>query len=109
MNQKDTPNSTTPPNNGQHLLSIVVPVFNETEVVEAFYDRARKFIDSLDGISGELIFVDDGSKDDTYDKLTRIADTDPEVKIVKFSRNFGHQTAITAGVVRSGRLRRGIW
>ncbi len=98
MNQKDTVNPTTPSNAGNCLLSIVVPVFNETEVVEIFYDRARKFIDSLDGISGQLIFVDDGSKDDTYDKLTRIADADPEVKIIKFSRNFGHQTAITAGV-----------
>lgn len=80
------------------LLSIVVPVFNESEVVEASYERMRQVVTSLDRFSYEIIFVDDGSKDDSYHKLVHLADRDPNVRIVKFSRNFGHQTAITAGL-----------
>jgi len=83
----------------QHrLLSIVVPVFNESEVIGAFYERTRQMVKSLDRCSYEIIFVDDGSKDDSYQKLVHFADRDPNVRIVKFSRNFGHQTAITAGL-----------
>jgi dolichol-phosphate mannosyltransferase len=80
------------------LVSIVVPVFNETEVIEVFYQRMNKVLKSLEFYSYELIFVDDGSKDDSYDKLVKIADSDPNLKIIKFSRNFGHQIAITAGI-----------
>jgi len=84
--------------NKRHLISIVTPVFNEIEVIDAFYERARKVLDSLDSISYEIIFVDDGSTDDSYQKLVALADSDPNVKVIKFSRNFGHQIAITAGM-----------
>jgi dolichol-phosphate mannosyltransferase len=80
------------------LVSIVVPVFNETEVIEVFYQRMNKVLKSLEFYSYELIFVDDGSKDDSCDKLVKMAKMDPNVKIIKFSRNFGHQIAITAGI-----------
>ncbi len=80
------------------LLSIVVPVFNESEVIAAFYERTRQVVESLDRFSYEIIFIDDGSKDDSYHRLVHLADRDPNVRIVKFSRNFGHQTAITAGL-----------
>ena len=80
------------------LISVVVPVFNETEVIGVFYERMNKVLKSLEFYSYELIFVDDGSKDDSYDKLVKVAKTDPNVKIIKFSRNFGHQIAITAGI-----------
>ena len=83
--------------NNNRLLSIVVPVFNETEVIEAFYERTKKVVDSLDTFSYEIIFVDDGSKDGSYQKLVELANSDPSVRIIKFSRNFGHQIAITAG------------
>ncbi|NIS67240.1 MAG: glycosyltransferase, partial [Gemmatimonadales bacterium] len=83
---------------GKQLLSIVVPVFNETEVVEACYERLTKVARSLPSFVYELLFVDDGSSDDTYAKLQAIAKRDANVRALKFSRNFGHQTAITAGV-----------
>jgi dolichol-phosphate mannosyltransferase len=84
--------------NNRQLLSVVVPVFNETEVIDAFYERTRKVVESLDSISYEIIFVDDGSTDGSYQKLVALANSDPSVKIIKFSRNFGHQVAITAGI-----------
>lgn len=80
------------------LLSVVVPVFNETEVIETFYDRTRKVMEKLDFIAYEIIFVDDGSSDGSYQQLADLADVDPNVKIIKFARNFGHQVAITAGI-----------
>lgn len=84
--------------NKNKLISIIVPVFNEIEVIDAFYGRMKKVVDSIDFIQYELIFVDDGSKDGSYKKLTDIAESDHNVKIIKFSRNFGHQIAITAGI-----------
>jgi glycosyltransferase involved in cell wall biosynthesis len=89
--------------NEKQLISIVVPVFNETEVIEVFYKRCKSVFNSLDSFICEIIFVDDGSKDDSYKKMIRLADLDQNVKIIKFSRNFGHQIAITAGMdVASG-------
>lgn len=79
-------------------LSIVVPVFNEIEVIDTFYSRVTKMVETFDSLSYELIFVDDGSKDGSYQKLLNLADTDDNIKIIKFSRNFGHQVAITAGI-----------
>jgi dolichol-phosphate mannosyltransferase len=76
----------------------VVPVFNETEGIETFYERMRKVIEALSPFAYELIFVDDGSEDDSYQKLVKLAGLDTNVKIIKFSRNFGHQIAITAGI-----------
>jgi dolichol-phosphate mannosyltransferase len=80
-------------------LSIVVPIFNEYEVIDEFYGRSKKLIDSMSSnLECELIFVDDGSSDDSYQKLMKLADEDHSIRVVKFSRNFGHQTAITAGI-----------
>ena len=81
----------------KRLLSIVVPVYNEAEVIHAFYERTKKVVDSLNGMSYEILFVDDGSTDNSFDLLSTLADSDPNVRVVKFSRNFGHQIAITAG------------
>ncbi len=86
------------PMNQNGLLSVVVPVFNETEVIPAFYERIRGVVNSLDPMSYELIFIDDGSKDDSHQKLVDLAERDPNVRVIKFSRNFGHQVAITAGI-----------
>lgn len=80
------------------LLSIVVPVFNETEVIDMFYQRVKKMVDALDSLLYEIIFVDDGSVDDSYQKLMDLTNSDPNIRILKFSRNFGHQIAITAGI-----------
>jgi polyisoprenyl-phosphate glycosyltransferase len=79
-------------------VSIVVPVFNEVQVIDTLYARLKKVVDSLSPISYEIVFVDDGSSDDSYQKLLNLAKTDREVRVIKFSRNFGHQIAITAGI-----------
>ena len=84
--------------NEKQLISIVVPVFNESEVIDVFYQRCKSVFNFLESFNYEIIFVDDGSKDDSYAKMIRLADSDQNVKIIKFSRNFGHQIAITAGM-----------
>jgi len=76
----------------------VTPVFNEVEVIELFYDRVRKAMEALDSITCELIFVDDGSTDGSYQKLIALGNSHADIKVIKFSRNFGHQIAITAGI-----------
>jgi len=82
----------------KQLLSIVVPAFNEVAVLEAFYQRLRHVLDELASYSYEIIFVNDGSTDETHQKLLHLAHVDPHVRVIKFSKNFGHQIAITAGI-----------
>jgi polyisoprenyl-phosphate glycosyltransferase len=82
----------------QALLSVIVPVFNESAVIQAFYDRTSRALRAIPGVDYELIFVDDGSRDDSYQQMAALANRDRHVRVVKFSRNFGHQVAITAGL-----------
>jgi dolichol-phosphate mannosyltransferase len=77
--------------------SIIAPVFNEEEVLPEFYRRTRAVMDALEGET-ELILVFDGSRDRSPDIGEDLRAQDPRVKLVKFSRNFGHQIAITAGI-----------
>jgi dolichol-phosphate mannosyltransferase len=81
----------------REVISVVVPVFNESQVIEAFYHRLKNALLSLESFDHEIIFVDDGSTDDSHNKMTALVNQDPTAKIIKFSRNFGHQIAITAG------------
>ncbi len=79
------------------LLSIVVPVYNEQEVIDETFRRlSAVFKDFF--MKVEYIFINDGSKDNTYFKLKEIASRNPEVRVINFARNFGHQIAITAGM-----------
>ena len=79
-------------------LSIVVPVFNEEEVIEAFFARVTGLL-KQNNIRCELIFVDDGSVDRTYELLCQCKEKSPgAVKVIRLARNFGHQLAITAGL-----------
>ena len=79
-------------------ISYVLPVFNEAESIERFYSELRRALEKIRSrYSFELIFVNDGSRDDSLEHLRRIHARDREVKVVDFSRNFGHQIAITAG------------
>lgn len=84
--------------NTPQLLSLVVPVFNEAEGIRMFHERAIAVLRNLPGMDYELVYVDDGSKDGSFDILTTFSQADHKVKVVKFSRNFGHQIAITAGL-----------
>lgn len=77
--------------------SVVIPVFNEEEVVKECYERLTAVMSSLKE-EYELIFVDDGSRDKTLGILTDFAKCDSRLKILSFSRNFGHQAAISAGM-----------
>jgi glycosyltransferase involved in cell wall biosynthesis len=83
----------------QHpLISVVAPVYNESDGIGEFYARVTKVMTSIQAIGYEIIFVDDGSADDSYRKLRKIAEEDSHVQLARFSRNFGHQMAITAGI-----------
>ena len=77
------------------LLSIVIPVLNEAETLPPLLERLRN---SLREINWEVIFVDDGSTDETVHIVAREALEDPRVSLIRFSRNFGHQAAVTAGL-----------
>jgi glycosyltransferase involved in cell wall biosynthesis len=82
------------------VLSLVIPMFNEELIVSELDRRLRDFLRALPGVeaSWEVVFVNDGSKDLTLPKLKELAAAEPRYKIISFSRNFGHQAAITAGV-----------
>lgn len=80
------------------VVSVVVPVFNESAVIGAFYDRTVKALRSIPGTTYELVFVDDGSRDGSFEQLAALSQVDPRVTVIKFSRNFGHQIAISAGI-----------
>jgi len=77
------------------LLSVVAPMLDEQGTARAFCDRVR---DALAGLPWELVVVDDGSSDGTAEILAALASADERIKVVTLSRNFGHQTAITAGL-----------
>ncbi|HTN43911.1 MAG TPA: glycosyltransferase family 2 protein [Nitrospiria bacterium] len=81
------------------LLSVVVPVYNEEAVLQEFYKRLHAVLTELRGLSGtEIIFVDDGSQDGTAKILSELMQGDKSVKVLQFSRNFGHEIALTAGL-----------
>jgi len=77
------------------LLSIVAPVYNEEATIEEFYTRVCS---ALESYPFELVLVDDGSTDGSPALLDALADNDARVRVVYLSRNFGHQTALTAGL-----------
>lgn len=78
-------------------LSVVVPMYNEEEVIGAFFARLRPVLDGL-GLSYEIICVNDGSRDRTFLLLQQEHVGDPRVKVINLSRNFGKETALTAGL-----------
>ncbi|MDH3217451.1 MAG: glycosyltransferase family 2 protein [Candidatus Krumholzibacteria bacterium] len=79
-------------------VSIICPCYNESDVIALFYDELREVLGSLDNLDYEIIFVDDGSSDETLDRLNTLAEQDGRVRICSLSRNFGHQVALTAGL-----------
>jgi len=79
------------------MLSVVVPIYNEEENIPAFHTAIRSVMESMEE-HWEVIYVNDGSRDKSLSLLVEIQQRDPRVSVVEFSRNFGHQAALTAGL-----------
>ena len=82
----------------KQLLSIVIPCYDEDEVIVETVNRIKTFCSELVDLDVELIFVDDGSRDRTCELLKGYALEDSRIRLIIFSRNFGHQIAVTAGI-----------
>jgi len=81
----------------QPVYSVVVPAYNEQEVIKATYDRLTKVMKDM-GESYELIFINDGSKDRTAELIAEFCENDASIRLINFTRNFGHMSAISAGM-----------
>jgi polyisoprenyl-phosphate glycosyltransferase len=79
------------------MYSIVIPIFNEHETIPELHRRLAGVMKNLDAPC-EVVFVDDGSSDDSFAQLSAIHSADSRFKVLRFSRNFGHQVAISAGI-----------
>lgn len=81
------------------LISVVVPMYNESEVAKSCYQRLKEVMTAHQSeYEYELIFVNDGSTDDTLVIIKAIAENDEGLRVINFARNFGHQIAVTAGI-----------
>jgi len=87
----------TPGHHTTPTYSVVAPIFNERETIPHFYQRTIAVMERL-GEPFELVLVNDGSTDGSYAELRRLHESDPRVRVIDFSRNFGHQIAISAGL-----------
>lgn len=78
-------------------ISVIVPSFNEGNNVSVIYNRLKASIQSISD-DFEIIFINDGSRDNTLEEIKQLSRNDPRVKFISFSRNFGHQVAVSAGI-----------
>jgi len=78
------------------ILSLILPIYNEEKNIDELYERSQRVLASVGGY--EIIFINDGSKDGSLQKIIALSQKDRNVKLIDFSRNFGHQIAITAGL-----------
>ncbi len=76
------------------MKSIIIPVFNEEEMIMQMYEKLVPFLNNED----EVLFINDGSTDTTVNEIKSLIEKDRRLKLINFSRNFGHQPAITAGL-----------
>lgn len=79
-------------------IDIVVPCYNEEEVLKIFYEETKKILDSINNYTFQFILVDDGSKDKTLSIMKELAEIYPDVSYLSFSRNFGKEAAMYAGL-----------
>lgn len=79
-------------------ISVIVPMYCEEKMVDQCYTKLTQTLQEINNYEYEMIYVDDGSTDKTLEKLIELSNQDNRVKIVSFSRNFGHQAAVTAGL-----------
>ncbi|MBL8994626.1 MAG: glycosyltransferase family 2 protein, partial [Spirochaetia bacterium] len=82
-------------------LDLVIPCYNEGQVIRETYRRIQKTIAANRLPISQIIFINDGSSDDTITHLSAIARIDPHITVIDLSRNFGHQAAVTAGLHRA--------
>lgn len=80
------------------LISIIVPCYNEEEGLNLFYEDLSKVIDNIKKYNFEIIFIDDGSKDNTIEKIYKLSKIDNRIKYITFSRNFGKESAMLSGL-----------
>ena len=79
-------------------ISIVIPVYNEEKVLEISYNKIKNILENIEQYDYEIIFINDGSKDDTFFILENITNVNNKVRAISFSRNFGQEAALTAGL-----------
>ncbi len=79
------------------VISLVLPIYNEEEVIPELHTQLQAFLDKLQ-LDTEVIFVNDGSSDLSFQILRGVASAEPRYRVLSFARNFGHQTAVTAGI-----------
>ncbi|MHC1749545.1 MAG: glycosyltransferase family 2 protein [Cellulosilyticaceae bacterium] len=79
-------------------LSIIVPVYFNEENIPLLYPQLKKFIIDNNKFDYEIVFVDDGSQDNSYQELLKLTQIDPNIKVIKLAKNFGSHTAILAGL-----------
>jgi glycosyltransferase involved in cell wall biosynthesis len=80
------------------LLSLIVPFYNEADAIQSFLNDIMPALEAVPKARWEIICVDDGSQDDTLVKLIALAEADPRFRVLEFSRNFGKEAALTAGI-----------
>lgn len=80
------------------LISYIFPIYNEEGNLALLYDTVTKLLDTHNKYDYELVFVNDGSKDASLSILKKLQKSDPRIVVINFSRNFGHQIAVTAGI-----------
>lgn len=82
-------------------VDLIVPCYNEQEVLGLFYEESCRVIDSIDNYDFNFVFINDGSRDNTLNIMQELADKDDRVKYISFSRNFGKESAMYAGLKNS--------
>jgi dolichol-phosphate mannosyltransferase len=96
----DRPSRTHAVADGRGLLSVVIPCFDEESVIASTHRRLVEVLPET-GMDFEIVYVDDGSRDATLERLAGIAASDPRVRVVELSRNFGQQAAMSAGLAHA--------
>ena len=86
---------------GKQKIAIVVPIFNEQASIHILFERLLAIAHSTQEISWTYVFVDDGSSDESQSILERLCDNDPSVTVILFTKNFGKEVALTAGVLEA--------
>lgn len=89
-------------NNRKTKISVIVPCYNEAEALPYFYEEMNRVADGMQENDFEILFINDGSRDTTLDEMKQLAAKDARVKYLSFSRNFGKEAAIYAGLKHAG-------